>query len=63
MAASQVTIKMDSEDREALKALLKAVAGLITQDEFLTILTVQGRTLGTKNGLVPMMADYFVGKV
>ena len=40
---ADTTLKMDSEDHQALVNLLRFEAGLLTQDEFTTVLKAQRR--------------------
>ena len=45
MAGAQTTLKMDPEKHQALEVLLKYLADKVSAEEFLAVLTAQGRAV------------------
>ena len=60
--AAVVTLKIDTQDHQALVALLKYQAGTITAEEFTTILKCQGRCVRpvTPERTAVELAEYLV---
>jgi hypothetical protein len=58
MAGAFTTVKVPPEDHQALQALLRYLAGKITEDQFRAILQAQGRnTAGDGHDIAAVLAE------
>ncbi len=65
MVGAFTTLKVAPSDHQALIALLKFLSRKITPEEFRSVLTAQGRSVGRKDtdpsNVAQMIADYLIG--